>query len=325
MKLKIKKTLQPLIVDNKIVFGLGNKNLIRSIPNTVSNIKLIKYLNGEIKRSDLQLSEKNITSKIKKLKEMGLLTSNTYGKKDMYSRNFNFFEWIDLSNQTDPSIYQKKLANSYVTIFGVGGVGATVAEQLVRTGVGKLKLIDFDTVDSSNITRQSTYTCSDIGKNKVDSCKQYLKSIDPNVEIITQNLKIRNKSDIANNICNNTNIIIDSIDSPEDGNKWFDEISTQLNIPVIFGSYASTCCNVFSKIPNITINYMDFLGKEKITDDCLIKHEFPTAVISPITSVAAGLVSYNTIMLLTQLRIPDQAIQIDFDGWKVLKYDIKKH
>lgn len=69
---------------------------------------------------------------------------------------------------------------------------------------------------------------------------------------------------------------------------------------------------------------MDFLGKEQIADDHLIDYHFPAAIIAPVTYMAAGLVSYNAIMLLTGLRVPTEAVQIDFDGWTIEKYDVRK-
>ncbi|GLB46505.1 hypothetical protein WR164_04840 [Philodulcilactobacillus myokoensis] len=56
----------------------------------------------------------------------------------------------------------------------------------------------------------------------------------------------------------------------------------------------------------------------------MINSEIPTSVIAPATFMVASMVSYYVVMLLTSLRTPTTAIQIDMDGWKVLKYDISK-
>ena len=61
----------------------------------------------------------------------------------------------------------EKLKNAHVALFGVGGVGGYVAEALVRSGIGKLTLVDHDTVSRSNINRQILATEETVGKDKV--------------------------------------------------------------------------------------------------------------------------------------------------------------
>lgn len=78
---------------------------------------------------------------------------------------------------------QKKLCNSRVAVFGLGGVGGYCAEMLARSGVGSLILVDFDKVSVSNINRQIIATHSTIGKPKTELFYSRLKDINPNVEI----------------------------------------------------------------------------------------------------------------------------------------------
>ena len=66
----------------------------------------------------------------------------------------------------------KKLANSTVAIFGLGGVGAAVAMDLVRAGVGSLIITDFDTVEESNLNRLVIGFSDTVGRSKVDVIKE---------------------------------------------------------------------------------------------------------------------------------------------------------
>lgn len=77
----------------------------------------------------------------------------------------------------------KKLASSHVAVFGVGGVGGYVCEALVRSGVGKLDIIDKDTVDITNLNRQIIALRSTIGRNKVDVMKERMLDINPDVQV----------------------------------------------------------------------------------------------------------------------------------------------
>ena len=77
-----------------------------------------------------------------------------------------------------------ELNNKCVLILGVGGVGGYVAEALARSGIGKLILVDFDTVDETNINRQIIALESTIGLKKVDVLEKRIKEINSGCEVI---------------------------------------------------------------------------------------------------------------------------------------------
>ena len=85
-----------------------------------------------------------------------------------------------LGEETFVLIQQKVIA-----IFGLGGVGGTALEALVRTGFKHFVLVDMDKVDASNLNRQILYTAKDIGRNKVDAAKERILAINPEAEIQT--------------------------------------------------------------------------------------------------------------------------------------------
>lgn len=77
----------------------------------------------------------------------------------------------------------QKLKESNVLIFGLGGVGGYVVEALVRSGVGKISVVDFDTIDITNINRQIIATTKTIGKDKVQVIKERMLDINPDIKI----------------------------------------------------------------------------------------------------------------------------------------------
>ncbi len=81
----------------------------------------------------------------------------------------------------------KRLSDSRVAVFGVGGVGGYVCEALVRSGVGHFDLIDNDVVSPSNINRQIIATMSTIGQSKVEVMKARMLDINPNVDVAIHN------------------------------------------------------------------------------------------------------------------------------------------
>lgn len=76
------------------------------------------------------------------------------------------------------------LSHSTVAILGLGGVGGACAEALCRSGIGKLILIDNDTVDITNLNRQLFATQNTLGMLKTEAAKQRLHSINPKCDIV---------------------------------------------------------------------------------------------------------------------------------------------
>ena len=91
---------------------------------------------------------------------------------------------------------QEKLKASRVLIVGAGGLGCAVSQYLASAGVGKIILVDFDTISLSNLQRQILYTDADIGKPKAEVAKMRLQAINPNIEVqaVEKNVMMRNLS-----------------------------------------------------------------------------------------------------------------------------------
>ena len=83
-----------------------------------------------------------------------------------------------------------RITASHIVLIGVGGVGGAVFECLVRFGVKKITIIDFDTVDQTNLNRQIISTCDAVGKIKVDVAKARGLAINPDCDITAVNMFI---------------------------------------------------------------------------------------------------------------------------------------
>lgn len=79
---------------------------------------------------------------------------------------------------------QEKLSAARVLIIGLGGLGSPVSLYLASAGVGQLVLVDFDKVDISNLQRQIVHTTNNIDQLKVESAKEQLEKINPDVDVI---------------------------------------------------------------------------------------------------------------------------------------------
>src|SRR6516225_4920153 len=85
---------------------------------------------------------------------------------------------------------QLKLKNAKVLLIGTGGLGAPLGLYLAAAGVGKLGLVDFDVVDSTNLQRQVTFGAQDVGTPKTLAAKKRLSGLNSDIEIETYETKL---------------------------------------------------------------------------------------------------------------------------------------
>ena len=109
----------------------------------------------------------------------------------------------------------ERIAQKRVIVFGVGGVGSWCAESLVRSGIRQLTIVDFDSVDVTNVNRQLMATTKTVGQVKVEALKERLLTINPSAEITA--LQKTFTEDTAGEFhLEEYDYIIDAIDSLKD-------------------------------------------------------------------------------------------------------------
>lgn len=125
---------------------------------------------------------------------------------------------MDIFNRTRRLVgtdAMRRLSESRVIVFGVGGVGSWTAESLVRSGIGHLTIVDADCVATSNINRQQPATVSTIGKPKVDVMREHLLDINPELDITAiQDMYTASTADNYN--LSDYDYVVDAIDSLSD-------------------------------------------------------------------------------------------------------------
>jgi molybdopterin/thiamine biosynthesis adenylyltransferase len=122
---------------------------------------------------------------------------------------------------------QIRLRESRVLVIGAGGLGSPAAFYLAAAGIGTLGIIDPDKVELSNLQRQILHSTSDIGREKVESAKQKLNELNPDVEVKTYPARFEDTN--AAEIAGGYNFIVDGSDNFE--TKFLvNDIGIQLNI-----------------------------------------------------------------------------------------------
>jgi molybdopterin/thiamine biosynthesis adenylyltransferase/rhodanese-related sulfurtransferase len=106
---------------------------------------------------------------------------------------------------------QLKLANAKVLMIGAGGLGAPLGLYLAAAGVGRLGIVDFDVVDTTNLQRQITFTTGDVGKPKNEAAKARLAALNPDIQIDTYNTRLTSEN--ALDLFRPYDIIVDGTDN----------------------------------------------------------------------------------------------------------------
>ena len=106
-----------------------------------------------------------------------------------------------------------KLINSSVCVIGLGGVGGYVCEMLARAGVGRLHLVDCDTVSESNLNRQIIALASTVGKKKTDVLANRVKEINPDCTVTVNDVFVTKENADTVIADSGADIIIDAIDN----------------------------------------------------------------------------------------------------------------
>ncbi len=135
---------------------------------------------------------------------------------------------------------QRKLKAAKVLCIGTGGLGSPIALYLAAAGVGTLGLVDFDTVDYSNLQRQILHGTKDVGRKKINSARDRIKDVNPNVQVDLHDAFFTSEN--ARELVEPYDIVIDGTD----------------NFPT---RYLSNDVCVFLKKPNIYGSIFRFDGQ----------------------------------------------------------------
>ena len=127
----------------------------------------------------------------------------------------------------------KKLKKTRVCILGLGGLGSNVAVLLARSGIGYLKLVDFDIVEASNLNRQQ-YRISHIGIKKTEAMKSIIREINPFVEVDILDIKVDRENIYS--IVGDSEIVVEAFDRAETKAMILEELLTDKNKIVVSAS-----------------------------------------------------------------------------------------
>lgn len=193
---------------------------------------------------------------------------------------------------------QEKLKLSNVLIVGCGGIGCTAAELLTRAGVGKITLIDFDSIEISNLQRQTAFSTQDIGFYKAEILAKRLKQINVNIVIEYRIAKLDET---------NAEVMIGQQDLVLDGSDRFttrylvNQKCKQLNVPLISASAIGFQGQLFM-IDGHSACYECLFPRGEQVDENLRCAD--TGVLATVPNVMASLQAHHALLYLGLSKTP---------------------
>jgi adenylyltransferase/sulfurtransferase len=128
---------------------------------------------------------------------------------------------------------QRKLKAASVLVIGTGGLGSPVSLYLAAAGIGRIGLVDYDTVDSSNLQRQVIHGTSGIGTLKVESARRRMLDLNPDIQVVAYNEPFTSEN--ALRIARGYDVIIDGTDNFPT-RYLTNDVCVFLGIPNVYGS-----------------------------------------------------------------------------------------
>ncbi len=143
----------------------------------------------------------------------------------------------------------EKLRSAKVCVVGAGGIGNPVVTQLAAMGVGKLRIVDRDVIEITNLHRQHLYTDDDIGRVKVEAAADRLRKMNPGVDIDPVPTSVTKYT--AEGIVKGFDVVIDALDSV-DARYALNDACIKLGIPLIYAGALGMLGSVTTIIPDKT-------------------------------------------------------------------------
>lgn len=212
---------------------------------------------------------------------------------------------------------QEILCSSSALLIGVGGLGCAASQYLVASGIGKLTLIDDDSVEVTNLQRQVLHQESSIGELKVGSAARTLKNLNPNVEIFTQSMR-QTESQLLG-LVKGHDIVLDCSDNLETRN-LLNRVCYQVGKPLVSGAAIRMEGQIFCVVPSkksacyACISHL--FGEQQLS--CV-----ESGVMSPVVGIIGSMQALEVVKLLTEYgEDPSNKLQL-FDAmtsqWQTFK------
>ena len=205
---------------------------------------------------------------------------------------------------------QLKLRSAKICVVGVGGLGNPITTRLVAMGVGKLRIIDRDVIELSNLHRQTMFDESDVGQVKVEVAAKKLKKLNPDVEI--ESLPISINDYTALDAVEGCDVVIDALDSVN-ARYALNKACVEKKIPFVTGAAVGVSGQAFTILPGKSACYFCMFPAldEDSMPTCSIEGVHPS-----ILSIVGGIEVAEAVKIIIgkSPNLSDKILHIDLEN-----------
>ena len=205
---------------------------------------------------------------------------------------------------------QLKLRNAKVCVVGIGGLGNPIATRLVAMGIGKIRIVDRDVIELSNLHRQTMFDESDIGQVKVESAAKKLKKMNSDVEIEALPVSVNDYT--AFDLVEGCDVVIDALDSVN-ARYSLNKACVTKNIPFVTGAAVGVSGQAFTILPKESACYHCLFPAldEDSMPTCSIEGVHPS-----ILSIIGGIEVAEAVKIITGKKpnLADRILHVDLEN-----------
>ena len=216
---------------------------------------------------------------------------------------------------------QLKLLDAKVLLLGAGGLGSPAALYLAAAGIGTLGIIDMDVVDESNLQRQILHNVNRLGARKVDSAKETINSLNPEVDVITYDAQLNAKNIME--ILEGYDVVVDGADNFP-SRYLLNDASVKLGIPVVHGSIFRFEGQVTVFDPRDGVTYRDMQPQEPVEN--VVPNCAEAGVLGVLPGIVGSMQALEAIKLILNIGENLSGRLVVFDSLEMTfhEYEIKR-
>jgi len=205
---------------------------------------------------------------------------------------------------------QLKLKQASVCVVGVGGLGNPIVTRLAAMGVGKIRIVDRDVIELSNLHRQTMFNEDDVGQVKVETAAKKLRKL--NQDIVIEELPISINDYTAFDVVNGCDVVIDALDSVN-ARYSLNKACIEKKIPFVTGAAVGVTGQSFTILPNETACYHCLFPAldEDSMPTCSIEGVHPS-----ILSIIGGIEVSEAVKIITgkDPSLKDRVLHVDLEN-----------
>jgi adenylyltransferase/sulfurtransferase len=205
---------------------------------------------------------------------------------------------------------QLKLKQAKVCVVGVGGLGNPIVTRLAAMGVGKIRIVDRDVIELSNLHRQTMFNEDDIGQVKVETAARKLRRL--NADIVIEEMPVSINDYTAFEVVDGCDVVVDALDSVN-ARYSLNKACIEKKIPFVTGAAVGVTGQCFTILPNESACYHCLFPAldEDSMPTCSIEGVHPS-----ILSIIGGIEVAETVKVITEKEpsLKDKVLHVDLEN-----------